>query len=100
MQMRSLLAVHLEQPNAHGDALPEEPFGPRDCLFEGCGVSFPGGGGGDSSPAEQPKAHGYALPEEPFGPRDCLFEGCGLSLQGDGGAIPSLARQPASLEEA
>src|ERR1700676_5581551 len=45
MQMRSVLAVHLEQPNAHGDALPEEPFGPRDCLFEGCGLSLQGDGG-------------------------------------------------------
>ena len=45
MQMRSVLAVHLEQPNAHGDALPEEPFGPRDCLFERCRLSFKGDGG-------------------------------------------------------
>src|ERR1700731_5295719 len=45
MQMRSVLAVHLEQPNAHGDALPEEPFGPRDCLFKGCGLSLQGDGG-------------------------------------------------------
>ena len=43
--MRSVLAVHLEQPNAHGDALPEEPFGPRDCLFERCRLSFKGDGG-------------------------------------------------------
>jgi len=40
-----VLAVHLEQPNAHGDALPEEPFGPRDCLFEGRRLSFQGDGG-------------------------------------------------------
>jgi len=45
MQMRSVLAVHLEKPNAHGDALPEEPFGPRDCLFERCRLSFKGDGG-------------------------------------------------------
>src|SRR5260370_41339676 len=43
--MRSVLAVYLEQPDAHGDALPEEPFGPPDCLFERCGLSFKGDGG-------------------------------------------------------
>ena len=40
--MRSVLAVHLEQPNAHGDALPEEPFGPPDCLLERCRLPFKG----------------------------------------------------------
>ncbi len=43
--MRRVLAVHLEQPNAHGDALPEEPFGPRHCLFERYRLFFKGDGG-------------------------------------------------------
>ena len=42
--MRGVLAVHLEQPNADGDALREKPFGPRDCLFERCRLSFKGDG--------------------------------------------------------
>src|SRR6266404_462491 len=44
MQMRSVLGVHLEQPDAHGDALREKPFGPRDCLVERCRLSFKGDG--------------------------------------------------------
>src|SRR6202140_1458032 len=45
MQMLSVLAVHLRQPKAHGDALTEEPFGPRDGLFERCRLCFKGDGG-------------------------------------------------------
>src|SRR5713101_2706500 len=44
MQTRSMLAVHLEQANAHGDALSEKPLGPRDCLLERCRLSFEGDG--------------------------------------------------------
>jgi hypothetical protein len=42
MQKRSLFAVHLEQSNAHADALREKPFRPRDRLFERCRLSFKG----------------------------------------------------------
>ena len=55
MQMLSVLAVHLEQPNAHGDALTEEPFGPRDCLFERCRLSFKGDGAAIPSLAAAPR---------------------------------------------
>ncbi len=42
MKMCSVLAVYLEQPNAHSDALPKKPFRPGDCLFERCRLSFKG----------------------------------------------------------
>ena len=44
MQKGSVLAVHLEQPDADGDALREKPFGPRNCFFERCRLSFKGDG--------------------------------------------------------
>src|ERR1700692_5088531 len=40
MQKGGVLAVHLEQPDADGDALREKPFRPRNRFFERCGLSF------------------------------------------------------------
>ena len=40
MQKGGVFAVHLEQPDADGDALREKPFRPRNRFFERCGLSF------------------------------------------------------------
>ena len=40
MQKSGVFAVHLEQPDADGDALREKPFRPRNRFFERCGLSF------------------------------------------------------------
>src|SRR5579863_6277739 len=44
MQKGGVFAVHLEQPDADGDALREKPFRPRNRFFERCRLSFKGDG--------------------------------------------------------
>ena len=44
VQKGGVFAIHLEQSDADGDTLREEPFGPRDCLLERCRLSFKGDG--------------------------------------------------------
>ena len=44
MQKSGVFAVHLEQPDADGDALREKPFRPRNRFFERCRLSFKGDG--------------------------------------------------------
>jgi len=44
MQKGGVFAVHLEQPDADGDALREKPFRPRNRFFERCGLSFKSNG--------------------------------------------------------
>ena len=51
MQKGCMLAVHLEQPDANGNALREKPFRPRNRFFERCGLSFKSDSAAIPSPA-------------------------------------------------
>src|SRR5580692_31708 len=70
MQKGGVLAVHLKQPDADGDALPEKPFRPRNRFFERCGLSF--------------KRDGAAIPSLAAGElvgtvnAECVWVECGL----------------------